>query len=206
MKAAIYARVSTLDQTAENQLLELRRYVAARGWAAVEYVDHGISGTKESRPALDGVMTAVRQRHVDVVVVFALDRVGRSLGHLVRIVEEWQSVGVSLISLRDGLDLGSASGRLQMHILAALAEFERGRLRERTLAGLQRAKAQGKRIGRPWKAVPTIAVPGGTVRGAAAAWGVSKSTAARWIASGRSPAIRGTTAPPRIGTFAADRA
>ena len=189
MKAAIYARVSTNDgrQTCDNQLLELRRYIEARGWEAVEYVDSGVSGSRESRPALDDLMKAVHRRQVDAVVVFALDRLGRSLTHLVRIIEDWQNLGVSLVSLRDGLDLGSASGRLQMHILAALAQFERERIRERVLAGLQRARRQGTRLGRPRKVPTTVAIPGDSVRAAARTWGVSKSTAARWIATGRSP-------------------
>src|ERR1700730_6064113 len=114
MRAAIYARVSTAEQTCDNQLLEVRRYIEARGWEAVEYVDHGVSGSKESRPALDDVMQAVRRRQVDAVVVFASDRLGRSLSHLVRILEDWQNLGVSLVSLRDGLNFGSASRRVQM--------------------------------------------------------------------------------------------
>ena len=123
IRAAVYATVSTFDQEPETQLQELRRYVEARGWTAVEYVDQGVSGSKESRPALDALMKAVQRKQVDAVVVFALDRLGRSLSHLIRIVEDWQGLGVSLVSLRDGLDLGSASGRLQMHILAALAHY-----------------------------------------------------------------------------------
>lgn len=187
MKVAVYARVSTTDQTCDNQLLELRGYVHARGWQSTEFVDGGHSGAKESRPALDALMKAVHRRQVDVVVVVALDRLGRSLSHLVRIIEDWQRLGVSLLSLRDGLDLSSASGRLQLHILAALAQFERERIRERVLAGLQRARTQGTRLGRPRKVPTTIAIPGDSVRAAARTWGVSKSTAARWIATGRSP-------------------
>jgi DNA invertase Pin-like site-specific DNA recombinase len=141
MRCALHARVSTTDQTCDNQLFALRRYVEARGWRAVEFVDHAVSATRESRPALDALMKAVRRRQVDTVVVFALDRLGRSLSHLIRVIEDWQGLGVSLVSLRDGLDLGSASGRLQLHVLAALAQFERERLRERVVVGLQGARA-----------------------------------------------------------------
>jgi len=187
MKAAIYCRVSTTGQTADNQLLELRKYIEARSWEAVEFVDSGVSGTKESRPALDRLVAAVRRRQFDAVVIWDLSRLGRSLSHLVRLVEDWHTVGVSLVSLRDGLDLSTASGRLQLHILAALADFERERIRERVFAGLQRARAQGKRLGRPRGHPAKIAVPGGSVRAAARVWGVSKTTAAKWIAEGRSP-------------------
>jgi DNA invertase Pin-like site-specific DNA recombinase len=179
----VYARVSTTDQTCDTQLLELRAYIHARGWQSTEFVDGGHSGAKESRPALDALMKAVHRRQVDVVVVVALDRLGRSLSHLVRIIEDWQRLGVSLLSLRDGLDLSSASGRLQLHILAALAEFERGRIRERVLAGLHRAKAQGRRLGRPTTVVPVDrvqAVRHLPVEEAADVLGVSRSTVKRW--------------------------
>ena len=185
MKAAIYARVSTVDQEPENQLQELRRYVKARGWTATEFVDRGVSGSRESRPALDDLMKAVHRRQVDAVVVFALDRLGRSLTHLVRIIEDWQNLGVSLISLRDGLDLGSASGRLQMHILAALAQFERERVRERVQAGLQRARTQGVKLGRPRRRIDGVKlneVAGLPTREAARRLGVPRSTLQRWLA------------------------
>jgi DNA invertase Pin-like site-specific DNA recombinase len=188
MRAAIYARVSTFDQEPENQLQELRRYCEARGWTSVEYVDRGVSGSKESRPALDALVQAVRRRQVDVVVVFALDRLGRSLSHLIRIIEDWQNLGVGLLSLREGLDLTTAFGRLQLNILAALAQFEKERIRERVMAGLQRARAQGKKLGRPRL---TRASSPLTVRAAAAAWGVSKSTAARRL--NRDKALVGQT-------------
>jgi len=149
MKAAIYARVSTVDQQPENQLEELRRYVAARGWDAVEYVDHGVSGTRESRPALDRMLADARRRRVDVVVCWRLDRLGRSLRHLVMTLEELEELGVAFVSINEGIDALTPAGRLQMHILAAIAEFERARIAERVRAGLARARAQGKRLGRP---------------------------------------------------------
>jgi len=184
MRAALYCRTSTTDQNPENQARELRTYAEARGWAVTEFVDQ-ISGVKESRPALDRLQLATRRRQFDVVLVWDLSRLGRSLGHLIRLVEDWQALGISLVSFRDGLDLSTPSGRLQMHVLGALATFERERLRERVVCGLARARAQGKRLGRPRKARAAIAAPGCSVRDAAKAWGVSKSTAARWRASGR---------------------
>jgi DNA invertase Pin-like site-specific DNA recombinase len=185
MRAAIYARVSTFDQEPENQLVEIRRYVAARGWTAVEYVDRGVSGAKDRRPALDRLLIDARRRRFDVLVVWRLDRLGRNLRHLITLLEELQALGMAFVSLNEGIDATTPAGKLQMHILGAIAEFERARIAERVKAGLQRARAQGKRLGRPRKAPPTIAVPGGSVREAARVWGVSKSTAARWISAGR---------------------
>lgn len=148
MRAAIYLRVSTLDQDPLNQALELRAHVEARGWTATEYVDRGVSGAKDRRPALDQLLADARRRKLDVICVWALDRWGRSLSHLVGTLDELQHLGVGFVSLREGLDLTSAAGRLQFHILAALSQFERERLRERTVAGLNRARALGTRLGR----------------------------------------------------------
>ncbi len=191
MRAAIYARVSTFDQEPENQLAEIRRYVAARGWTAEEYVDRGVSGAKDRRPALDRLLIDARRRRFDVAVVWRLDRLGRNLRHLITLLEELQALGIAFVSLNEGIDATTPAGKLQMHILGAIAEFERARIAERVKAGLQRARAQGKRLGRPRKVPTTVVVPGGSVREAARMWNVSKSTAARWIASGRpaAPAV-----------------
>lgn len=188
MRAAIYLRVSTVEQNCDNQRLELARYVEARGWTSVEYVDHGVSGSKDRRPALDALLNDARRRRFDVLVCWRLDRLGRNLKHLVTLVEELQALGIPFVSLGEGIDCTTPAGRLQLHILAALAQFERERIRERVLAGLQRARAQGKQLGRPRSRPALIEVPGGTVRTAAQAWGVSKTTAAKWIAEGRSVA------------------
>ena len=126
-RAAIYARVSTLDQEPENQLAELRQYVTARGWTAVEYVDRGVSGAKERRPALDRLIRDARRRRFDVLVCWRLDRLGRSLKHLVTLLDELAALGVAFVSCT------TPAGRLQLHILAALAEFERARIAERVL-------------------------------------------------------------------------
>ena len=183
MKAAIYARVSTVDQEPENQLQELRRYVEARGWTATEYVDRGVSGAKERRPALDQLVTDARRRRFDVVVCWRLDRLGRNLKHLITLLEELQALGVAFVSLAEGIDATTPAGKLQMHILGAIAEFERERIRERVLAGLQRAKTQGKRLGRPRAVVPierVQKVAGLSVDTAARTLGVSRSTLKRW--------------------------
>jgi DNA invertase Pin-like site-specific DNA recombinase len=181
MRAALYARVSTLDQEPENQLEELRRYAAARGWTAQPLIDHGVSGRKESRPALDTTLKEARRRRFDAVVCWRLDRLGRSLKHLISMIDELHALGIAFVSLNEGIDATTPAGKLQLHILAAIAEFERARIQERVRAGLARARGQGKRLGRP----PKHATIGLAVRDAAREWGVSKSTAARWIAQGR---------------------
>jgi len=148
-RCAIYARVSTADQTCENQLLELRRFAVARGWEPVEYVDAGVSGTKEKRPALDELMAAVRGRKVDVVACVKLDRLARSVHHLVAMVRELEVLGVDLVVLDQAIDTTTPAGRLLFHVLAAISEFERDLIRDRVLAGMRRARLQGVRIGRP---------------------------------------------------------
>ena len=104
MKAALYARVSTLDQEPENQLAELRRYAAARGWETAEYVDHGVSGSEDRRKALDALVGDVQRRRVDVVACWRLDRLGRGLRHLVALLDEMHSLGVPFVSLNEGID------------------------------------------------------------------------------------------------------
>ena len=150
MKAALYARVSTFDQEPENQLAELRRYVHARSWpAAAEYVDMGVSGSKDRRPALDRLVRDAKRCRFDVLVCWRLDRLGRNLRHLVTLLDELHAVGVSFVSLGEGIDCTTPAGRLQLHVLAALAEFERARIAERVKAGLAQARRRGKRLGRP---------------------------------------------------------
>jgi putative DNA-invertase from lambdoid prophage Rac len=188
MKAAIYARVSTIDQNPENQLAELRRYIEARGWTATEYIDHGVSGAKDSRPALDRLVGDAKRRRVDVLVCWRLDRLGRNLRHLILLLDELHALGVAFVSLGEGIDATTPGGRLQLHVLGAIAEFERARIAERVRAGLNRAKAKGRRLGRPQSAVPVDRVRGiGTmpVRQAAQALGVSRSTAHRWLVASR---------------------
>src|SRR6202521_774013 len=196
MRSAIYARVSTFDQEPENQLAEIRRYVAARGWTAVEYVDRGISGAKDRRPALDQLLTDARRRRFDVLVCWRLDRLGRNLRHLVTVVEELQALGIAFVSLNEGIDATTPAGKLQMHILAAIAEFERSRIAERVKAGLERARAHGTRLGRPKASVPVDrvqAVSHVSVAAGARLLGVSRSTLKRWrrVVQQSSPAAAG---------------
>jgi DNA invertase Pin-like site-specific DNA recombinase len=148
---ALYARVSTLNnQDPEMQLAELREYAARRGWQIVEeFTDQGVSGSKESRPALNRLMADACRRRFDAILVWKIDRFGRSLKHLVNSLAELAALGVAFISLRDNLDLSTPSGRLMFQIIGAMAEFERALIQERVRAGLRNARAKGKRLGRP---------------------------------------------------------
>jgi DNA invertase Pin-like site-specific DNA recombinase len=150
-RAAIYARVSThIGQNPEMQLEEIRQYCANRGWQiAEEYVDTGISGAKEHRPALDRMLTACRKRLVDAVVVYRYDRFARSLRQLVNALEEFLALGIDFVSLHEGVDTSTPNGRLIFGIFASIAEFERELIRDRIRSGLASAKAKGKRLGRP---------------------------------------------------------
>jgi DNA invertase Pin-like site-specific DNA recombinase len=189
MRAAIYARVSTADQTCENQLIELRRYCEARGWTAGEYVDRGVSGAKDRRPALDRLVADAKRRRFDALVCWRLDRLGRNLRHLILLIDELQALGIAFVSLAEGIDATTPAGRLQLHVLGAIAEFERARIAERVRAGLARARRQGKHLGRPEVQVPEhvlAPVRGLPVREAAKRLGVSAATAHRWL-SQKSP-------------------
>jgi len=157
VRAALYARCSTLDkgQDPELQLVPLREYCQRRGFIITgEYVDNGISGTTERRPQLDRLLDAARKRQVDMIIVWKLDRFGRSLKQLVNTLEELSSLGIGFISYQDNLDLTTSQGRLMFHIIGSMAEFERELIAERVRAGIENARRKGKRIGR--KAVPPV--------------------------------------------------
>lgn len=159
MRVAIYARVSTIDkgQDPELQIKPLRAYCEARGWAlSDEYIDKGISGSKDKRPELSRLLDAARKRQIDVILVWKLDRFGRSLKHLVTTLEELNGLGISFISYSENIDLSSATGRLMFHIIASMAEFERELIKERVKAGIQNARAKGKRHGR--RPLPPVTV------------------------------------------------
>ena len=150
-QVALYARVSTLNnQDPEMQLSELREYAGRRGWQIVEeFTDQGVSGCRESRPALNRLMSDACRRRFDAVLVWKIDRFGRSLKHLVNALAELAALGVAFISLRDNIDLSTPSGRLMFQIIGAMAEFERALIQERVRAGLRNARAKGRRLGRP---------------------------------------------------------
>ena len=186
-KVAIYARVSTANngQNPEMQTRELGEYCDRRGWVVVgEYVDIGISGTKERRPELDRLMADAHQRRFDLILVWKLDRFGRSLKHLVNSLAELEALGVTFVSIRDNLDLTTPSGRLMFQIIGAMAEFERSLIVERVKAGLRNAKSKGRQLGRPRVAVDSAKIA--VMRAQGCSWsticretGIGKGTAQR---------------------------
>jgi DNA invertase Pin-like site-specific DNA recombinase len=148
-RVAIYCRVSTHDQqTLPLQLRELRAYARRRGWRVVAEVQEVRSGAK-ARPGRDGLLAMARRREADAVLVWRLDRWGRSTGDLITTLDELTALGVGFVSLREALDLTTPAGRALAGMLAVFAAFEREVLRERVLAGLERARADGTRLGRP---------------------------------------------------------
>jgi DNA invertase Pin-like site-specific DNA recombinase len=170
-RVALYARVSTANghQDPEMQLRELREFVERRSWQITgEYVDRGVSGSKDRRPALDQMMAAAQGRKFDVLLVWKLDRFARSLKHLVNALAEFEALGIAFVSLRDNLDLTTPSGRLMFQIIGAMAEFERALIQERVKAGLRNAKAKGVRLGRPRIFVSESRID--ALRGAGASW------------------------------------
>lgn len=151
-RAAIYARVSTDGQSTENQLRELQRVVTRHGWEVVAtHTDEGVSGARgrEKRPGFDALCTAVSRREVDVVAAWSVDRLGRSLRDLVVFLGELQAKGVDLYLHVQGLDTSTPAGRAMFGMLSVFSEFERAMIQERVRAGLARARARGKRLGRP---------------------------------------------------------
>jgi len=152
MRVAIYARVSTANngQDPTMQTRELKEYIERRGWQLVgEYVDVGVSGTKEKRPELDRMMADAHRRRFDAVVVWKFDRFARSVSHLLRALETFRALGVEFVSLNEQVDTSTPMGKMVFTVLAAVAELERGLIVERVKAGLRNARAKGKRLGRP---------------------------------------------------------
>ena len=150
-RAAIYGRVSTLtNQSVEMQARDLRQLAERRSFEVVrEYFDEGFSGAKSSRPALDEMLADAKRGKFRVLLVWKLDRLGRSLAHLVRLLEDLRACNVELVSFSEGLDFTTTTGKLLYQVLSAFAEFERDCIRERVRAGMRNARAKGKSIGRP---------------------------------------------------------
>ena len=147
-KVAIYARVSTDEQTVDPQLRDLREYAANRGWRDVEeFVDVGVSGAKDSRPAWNHLWDAIQKGRVKVLIVHALDRLGRSLPHLVKILSTLVERDVVLVSFRENIDLSTSTGRMVAGLFSVLADYELSIIRERTKAGMRAARARGSQIG-----------------------------------------------------------
>jgi DNA invertase Pin-like site-specific DNA recombinase len=151
-RAALYARVSTDHQTTTNQLAELRAVAARHGWQVTgEYVDHAVSGTKgrDQRPKLDALLKAATRREFDIIAAWSVDRLGRSLQHLVVFLDEIHGKRIDLYLHQQGIDTTTPAGKALFQMCGVFAEFERSMIQERVKAGLRRARAQGKKLGRP---------------------------------------------------------
>jgi DNA invertase Pin-like site-specific DNA recombinase len=192
-RAAIYLRTSTDGQTTENQRLELEGMAHARGWRVVKvYEDAGVSGAKsrDRRPGLDAMLKDASRRRFDVVMVWALDRLGRSLAHLIETADHLQGVGVDLFLSKQAIDTTNPRDKLFFHITGAFAEYERSVIKERVHAGLARARAEGKRLGRQpvddktVRAIVKARGDGLSVRKTAAKLGVGVATVHR-VLTGR---------------------
>ena len=156
--AAIYARVSTNGQTTDNQVRELRKVARRHGWKiSAEYIDHGISGSKgrDKRPELDKLLKAANRREFSIIMSWSVDRLGRSLQHLVGFLDEIHAKGVDLYLHQQNIDTSTPSGKAMFQMAGVFAEFERSMIQERVRAGLERAREQGKVLGRP-KVSPRI--------------------------------------------------
>lgn len=149
-RCGIYARCSTQEQSTEAQVIALREFAAARGWVVERiYQDQGISGGKAKRPGLDAMWADCRKRKIDICLVFALDRLARSLKQLIESLDEFGRLNIDFVCLKQDIDTTSAASRLLFHIVGSVAEFERDLIRGRTVAGMAAARLRGKHIGRP---------------------------------------------------------
>jgi len=185
LRVALYCRVSTSDQSTEPQILDLRQYVSDRGWTIYrEYRDEGISGTLDSRPALDELMNDARKRRFDVVLVWRFDRFARSTRHLINALEEFKNLNIDFVSFQENIDTSSPLGSAIFTIISAVAQLERDIIAERVKAGLRRAKENGKMLGRPRVAVDATRIA--ALRAQGHSWtevsrelGIGKGTAQR---------------------------
>lgn len=187
-RVAIYVRVSTQEQSCELQREELSRFTAARGWEVVGVYEDKATGTDGKRPMLQALLSDARARKFDILLCWKLDRVFRSLKGLVTTLQELSELGIEFVSLKDQIDMTTASGRLMTHILAAFAEFEASLIRERVKAGLENAKRKGTKLGRPKTrddgAILTLRSEGLSHREIARRLGLSKGSVQKALAGG----------------------
>ncbi len=180
------------------QTRELRQFAEARGWKfAGEYVDAGVSGTKDSRPELNRLMADAHKRRFDVICVWRFDRFARSVSHLLRALETFKALGIDFVSFSEQMDTSTPAGKMVFTVLGAVAELERSLIVERVRAGLRNARAKGKKLGRPRVAVDAARIgrlraQGRTVRGIAADLGYSRSLVHKTLAKGFAAAIANT--------------
>jgi len=195
MRVGIYTRVSTSNngQSVEMQLRDLRELAERRGFEIFREYRDEMSGAKDSRPGLDAMLTDARRGRFQAVLIWKLDRLGRSLAHLVRLLDDFRTWGVQLVSFSEGLDFSTATGKLLYQIVASFAEFERDCIRERVRAGLRNAKAKGRKLGRPHVAVDasrvaTLRDGGQSYASIAKSLGVGEGTVRRAVlASAKNP-------------------
>jgi DNA invertase Pin-like site-specific DNA recombinase len=187
-RAVTYTRVSTIDQTVQNQVFDLRALAQQRGLEIVkEYSDHGISGARARRPGLDQLMTDARRGRFDVLLVWSSDRLARSTRHFLSVLDELSHVNVEFVSFRENIDTGGPLGRAVIIIVSAIAELEKSLITERVKAGLRRAKLEGRHIGRPPVQVDRAAImhdraQGQSLRQIAKAQRISRATVCRVLA------------------------
>jgi DNA invertase Pin-like site-specific DNA recombinase len=187
IRAALYMRVSTVDQNPETQGLELRAFAQQRGYDIVhEYVDHGISGTKARRPALDKMLNEARRRPFDVLLVWSTDRMARSTKHFLDVLDELNGLGIRFISQREAIDTDGPLGRAIITIISTVAELERSLIVERVRAGMRRAKLEGRRIGRAPLDVDRSALvhdrmSGMSLTHVARKYGISRASVVRFV-------------------------
>jgi DNA invertase Pin-like site-specific DNA recombinase len=198
MRIAIYARVSTRQhgQDVNTQLLALREWARLRGVDIVsEYADRGWSGAKEKRPELDRLMRDARRKQFDAVLVARFDRFARSVRHLILALDEFNALDIDFISLSENVDTSTPMGRMVFHVLAAVAELERSLIKERVQLGVDRARKEGKTLGRPRKKYDEreiceqLGTPNVSIKFIARQWGIARSTV-REIAKRQAAQVR----------------
>jgi DNA invertase Pin-like site-specific DNA recombinase len=186
-RAVLYLRVSTVDQHPETQGIELRQFAKQRGYEIVEeYVDHGISGTKVRRPALDQLLMDANRSRFDVVLVWSCDRLARSTKHFLQVLDELNELGIQFLSQREAIDTDGPLGRAIVVIVSAVAELERSLIVERVRAGMRRAKLDGRRIGRTPLDVDHAALvrdrlSGMSLTNVARKYGLSRASVVRFV-------------------------
>ena len=186
-RAALYARVSTPDQHVENQLLDLRKLAAQRGFeVSREYCDRGVSGSKAKRPGLDAMLVDARRGEFSVLMVAAFDRIARSTKNFLEIVDELHELGIEFISAREAIDTSGPMGRMFITLIGSIAELEKSILVERIRAGMRRARMEGQRLGRApldidHDALVRDRLAGSSLTNVAKKYGVSRASVVRFV-------------------------
>jgi DNA invertase Pin-like site-specific DNA recombinase len=205
-RAVLYMRVSTADQTTDNQAHDLQQMAKQRGLVIVErYIDHGISGTRSRRPGLDRMMADGRKGKFDVVLVWACDRLARSTKHFLETLDELNRLGIEFTSFREQLDTGGALGRAVVTIISVVAELERSLIVERVKAGMRRARLEGRQIGRAPLEIDRAALLRDRARGVkltqlAKTYGISKASVCRIIKDAQTSVSQGFLPAPSTST------